>query len=97
MEDLKQIAINAWVDACVDEMKTAVVMSDYCRKEEDGVYSVRSGNPLWGSYWTIRKIGFVLNYKESRKLEKAMDDFLNAYCTALDYTDLSDDEENDNV
>ena len=75
-------------------MKTAVVMREYCRKEEDGVYSLRTANPLWGSYWTIRKIGFALNYKDSRELEKAMDNFLNAYCTSLEYTDLSDDEEN---
>ena len=94
MEDLKQIAINAWVDSCIDEMKTAETMRDYCRKESDGEYCLRSSNPLWGSYWTLRKVGYALSYKEASALESAMDDFLNGYCTALEYTDMSDDEEN---
>lgn len=88
-----QHLVNAWIDAVIDELKTFERMDDMCRDEGDGKWFVRAGTPLWGSYWTIRKITGALRYKESSDVEQAMDRFLNQYCEAIKQANLTNDEE----
>lgn len=89
----KQDLINSWVDCVVDEMKTVRKLNEYTRAESDGTYNVRSSTPLWGSYWTLRRLTGPLSYKDACAVEVAMDTFLNQYCAALALTDLSTDED----
>lgn len=90
-----QDLINAWVDNVVDEMKTASQLDDLVRQEGDR-FCVRSGKPLWGSYWTIRRLTGPLSYKDACAVEDAMDNFLNNYASALALTVIND-EDKDNV
>ena len=87
-----QHLVNAWVDVVVDEIKDYERMHDMCRDEGDGTWGIRSHTPLWGSYWTIRKITGSLLYNESRHVEEAMDRFLNQYCETIKQTKIVSEE-----
>ena len=86
-----QHLVNAWVDVVIDEIKDYERMYDMCRDEGDE-WCIRSHTPLWGSYWTIRKITGALSYSESRHVEEAMDRFLNQYCETIKQTKIVNEE-----
>lgn len=87
-----QHLVNAWIDVVIDEIKDFERMHDMCRDEGDGEWLIRSHTPLWGSYWTIRKITGALSYNESRHVEEAMDRFLNQYCETIKQTKIVNEE-----
>jgi hypothetical protein len=91
-----QDLMDAFVDAVVDECKTAKTVDDYFRWDtHDETWQLRSRTEMWGSYWTIRKISHGLKYAESRELETKMDAFVHQYAATLAYTKLfNEDEEN---
>lgn len=87
-----QHLVNAWIDVVIEEIKTAERMRDRCMDEGDGKWFARAGTPLWGSYWTIRKITGALSYNESSHVELAMDRFLNQYCEMMKQTEMVNEE-----
>ena len=91
-----QDLINAFVDAVVDECKTAASVDDYFRWDtHDQTWQLRSRTEMWGSYWTIRKISHGLKYKDGREVETKMDEFVHQYAATLAATKIViEDEEN---
>ena len=90
-----QDLVNAFVNAVVEECQKPSIIDDYFRWDtHDETWHLRSTTQLWGSYWTIRRLGYCLTVKQSCELETKMDAFVHQYATALAATKIvTEDEE----